>query len=357
MADSNMIDSQDMLLANENIRLFTRMIVYVGISILLFAIILILLNVNDIITTIPITISMTLLSVATIGYIFERRGWITMITDRITRLMLNPEFLAKMGMKSEKVRENVLGLLKGGLSIEALDECFFKNLDEVFISGLLEPIHEDIIHNFELKLDDIDGNQIVRVNHFRSFSVVNPTSEEKKLFKEGIVDQLRFSTSETFSDIGEDEFSKIYNFEELKINGNTIKKEELTIDGPKKDKHNYWTMCIKYDKTLPPYTTINPKESRNLIEIKKSFVCEKTDLFIWGIKRLTRRMTTVIKHPPELDIYAAVVIPKAYPIVHYPELISSDERVIRNDEILYPGNAIVLFWRPKKDASTNGGVK
>ena len=97
-------------------------------------------------------------------------------------IMIDPETLGKMGLTHERIRKNFISMLKGNLSVEALDECFFRNMDEVLIQNLLEPIHKDELINFNLKIEKGKKEKYAKLKMFQTYLVVNATQEEKDLF-------------------------------------------------------------------------------------------------------------------------------------------------------------------------------
>jgi len=339
-------------LAKESIRTFTYLLLVCGIVFTILSIALgvlryfVNIKLPELFINIPMTLGLTLLSASIIGLLLERRAWLKIITDRITSLMINPEFLSKIGMKTEKIRENVIGLLRGGLSIEALDECFFENLDEVVISTLLEPIREEDIHSFDLKIDEKDGKKIVIINHYHKFKVINPTNEPKSLLPYDIVAQVVSSPLQVFPNMDEEEIPTTYKLNFIKVDGNDV-TENVIVESPEQDKYGIWRLTKKYEETIMPHSSDEPEKSHKIVEIDMTLIADTADFIACGIKCLTRNLTCVVTYPDELDVFLGVTPPTPYPIMKTHDKETKNEKLIWYDKILYPGNSIIVTWKPK----------
>ena len=254
--------------------------------------------------------------------------------------MTNPEFLRELGIPPSGIKSIVMNMLRGGLSIEKLEEDFFTSLDNVLIERLLEPVSENIVIDCSLKLEENNGKKYVRITQKRSYNLINPTERESRAFIKGIVDRVQVIMPKAFIDTEEIDKNRLYTMQEFEINNEPQKNLDCEVEVKKNEYGEvYYIACKKSEEKIA-------SRDKKLISIKSSFVMEDTDYLLWGFKTITKgAIYNVHYDPKELYVEIMMTSPMAYPIIYPTKKVSDGFLTVRTEDVLYPGNSVVVFWK------------
>jgi len=289
-----------------------------------------------------ITLGITLISISTVGFLFESEGWQNTIKELITDLMLDPQFVLQQGIKQSKIRKNIMKMIKGGLKIDILDDAFFTAVDEGYIQKLMEPIWNNINLRFILEVKEIDGHKYVEVTLKRSFNTFNPTQESILLFTNKTAIKGNYEVDDILKTYVKDGHIKIHSVDLFEIEGeeqdlSDIYKQKVKEEG------KIVEIELSCDKYLRPYS-----ENREIINVEliERICLLKNDFFVYQIKNVAKHTLIQLDFPDELTVEGLLSQHRFPPGGIFAKEIKGKKghKEIRFDQILFPGACIFVYW-------------
>ena len=302
-----------------------------------------------------ITIGITLISVATISFLFESKGWTNHLKSILVDLMTDPKFLLESyGING--VRVKIKRILKGGLDIDILGDEFFDSIDKNYINSLLKPIIQNYHIVINIKIEKIKDIEVITISEHRTYSVFNPTNDELDLFP-----LKRVLWSNYFVDKENKDYIRMVNDGDIKpiqIKSIRIDNDDLLDDSKyhleesfeEEDDKNYFSQSLKMycDKKIHPYKYI--KKMKKIEYVNEYIFPVYSDYFMWNFKNMIKGVTVILNYPnKKLSVSSYVTSSSPDSKGHLAKKISGKpgEELIVSDEVYFPGDVLFVHWSPR----------